>query len=153
MNIALVFCPYFCFQIMIKCDRRTEGLTLKQEICVEQDSCWPRSRWRNVRLFRYRVRMNPQNEGNGEIGCVQMCVWMYVRVCVCCHIARFTQPSPCRWAAVYVLERGRTSSSTLSIPHLHPPQTTTPPAPRVPVRQPRLCAICISAPASAKALN
>lgn len=125
MNIALVFCPYFCFQIMIKCDRRTEGLTLKQEICVEQDSCWPRSRCRNVRLFRYRVRMNPQNEGNGEIGCVQMCVWMYVRVCVCCHIARFTQPSPCRWAAVYVLERSRTSSppspSPTSIHHKPPP--------------------------------
>lgn len=38
-------------------------------------------------------------------------------------------------------------------PYLYTPPPTTSPAPRVPVTQPRLCTICISALASAKALN
>lgn len=58
-----------------------------------------------------------------------------VRACVglCC-------PSP---AAVNVLERDTTP----------PPPARLRPALRAPVRQPRLCAICISAPSSAKALD
>ncbi len=108
------------------------------------------------KLVIYSVPLQPNTVAalNTDCVCVCVCVCMWECVCVL-FCGQTTHSSPCRWAAVYVLERGRVSPppSPFASPYLYTPPPATPPAPRVPVTQPRLCAICISAPASAKALN
>lgn len=106
----------------------------------------------DLEMFDFFVKSESKEQMKATKGMVQMCVDVCKEmcVCVCCHVARLHSSLP---AGVLLCMCWNVAEPPPDHHHLYPQPTATPPAPRVPVTQPRLRAICISAPASAKALN